>query len=101
NIIYDRIDTASIPGRVTLNTDAAATAQQVMQLPVTQAALTPGIPGAALPANSATDDAASAQPDNKPLNLPPATVGPYSLRLAAAHGDASAQFEVAVRLAEG
>jgi localization factor PodJL len=33
--------------------------------------------------------------------LPPATVGPFSLRLAAAQGDASAQFEVASRLAEG
>lgn len=35
------------------------------------------------------------------LNLPPATVGPLSLRLAAAKGDPSAQFEVAARLAEG
>lgn len=33
--------------------------------------------------------------------LPPATVGPFSMRLAAAQGDASAQFEVASRLAEG
>jgi localization factor PodJL len=37
----------------------------------------------------------------KGLDLPPATVGPLSLRLAAANGDASAQFEVAARLAEG
>jgi localization factor PodJL len=35
------------------------------------------------------------------LELPPATVGPLSLRLAAAQGDASAEFEVASRLAEG
>lgn len=35
------------------------------------------------------------------LNLPPATVGPLSLRLAAAKGDPSAQFEVGARLAEG
>lgn len=35
------------------------------------------------------------------LDLPPATVGPMSLRLAAAGGDASAEFEVAARLAEG
>jgi localization factor PodJL len=35
------------------------------------------------------------------LNLPPATVGPLSLRLAAANGDVSAEFEVAVRIAEG
>jgi localization factor PodJL len=33
--------------------------------------------------------------------LPPVTVGPYSLRLAAAKGDAAAQFEVASRIAEG
>lgn len=35
------------------------------------------------------------------LDLPPATVGPLSLRLAAAKGDPSAQFEVAARLAGG
>ncbi|MDX2287412.1 MAG: hypothetical protein NW217_01140 [Hyphomicrobiaceae bacterium] len=35
------------------------------------------------------------------LQLPPASVGPLSLRLAAAKGDASAQFEVGARLAEG
>ncbi len=33
--------------------------------------------------------------------LPPATVGPLSLRIAAAKGDPSAQFEVGARLAEG
>ena len=35
------------------------------------------------------------------LDLPPATVGPLSLRLAAAKGDPSAEFEVGARLAEG
>lgn len=35
------------------------------------------------------------------LDMPPANVGPLSLRLAAANGDASAQFEVGARLAEG
>lgn len=35
------------------------------------------------------------------LTLPPATVGPMSLRVAAANGDASAEFEVGARLAEG
>lgn len=35
------------------------------------------------------------------LELPPATVGPLSLRLAAAKGDPSAEFEVGARLAEG
>jgi len=36
-----------------------------------------------------------------PLDLPPATVGPLSMRIAAAKGDPSAEFEVASRLAEG
>ncbi len=35
------------------------------------------------------------------LQLPPATVGPLSMRIAAAKGDPSAEFEVATRLAEG
>lgn len=35
------------------------------------------------------------------LDLPPLTVGPLSLRLAAAKGDPSAEFEVGARLAEG
>ncbi len=38
---------------------------------------------------------------SSPPRLPPAMVGPYSLRLAAAQGDAAAQFEVAARIAEG
>ncbi len=43
-----------------------------------------------------------AQADGKTvLELPPALVGPLSLRLAAAKGDPSAQFEVAARFAEG
>jgi localization factor PodJL len=36
-----------------------------------------------------------------PLDMPAATVGPLSLRLAAANGDPSAEFEVGARLAEG
>lgn len=36
-----------------------------------------------------------------PLDLPVASVGPLSLRLAAANGDPSAEFEVGARLAEG
>ena len=49
-------------------------------------------------ANVAADEVAPATDGTK---LPPATVGPFSLRLAAGKGDASAQFEVASRLAEG
>lgn len=48
-------------------------------------------------AREPTDDTGRASA----LDLPPATVGPLSLRLAAANGDASAEFEVAARLAEG
>jgi localization factor PodJL len=35
------------------------------------------------------------------LDLPPATIGPLSLRLAAANGDSSAEFEVGARFAAG
>lgn len=35
------------------------------------------------------------------LEMPPATVGPYSLRLAAAKGDPSAEFEVGSRFSQG
>jgi localization factor PodJL len=35
------------------------------------------------------------------LEMPPLTIGPQSLRVAAAKGDASAQFDVAARFAEG
>jgi len=38
---------------------------------------------------------------SRALDLPPATVGPLSLRLAAAKGDPSAEFEVGARMAEG
>lgn len=38
---------------------------------------------------------------SRSLDLPPATVGPFSLRIAAAKGDPSAEFQVASRLAEG
>ncbi len=52
-------------------------------------------PGAISSQAKTTDARASA------LDLPPVTVGPLSLRLAAAKGDASAEFEAASRLAEG
>lgn len=45
--------------------------------------------------------AAPAEARSSALVLPPVTVGPLSLRLAAAKGDASAEFEAASRLAEG
>ncbi|MBU2583669.1 MAG: sel1 repeat family protein [Alphaproteobacteria bacterium] len=56
-------------------------------------------PSTGSPAAGATSIARGG--DGNHLNLPPATVGPLSLRLAAAKGDPSAQFEVAARLAGG
>ncbi len=53
------------------------------------------------PAALTSDAPADATARPRALDLPPATVGPLSLRLAAAKGDPSAQFEVAARLAEG
>ncbi len=68
------------------------------------AAMTSSAAPSAIPAGLQLDgdEPAAAQPDSKTmLELPPALVGPLSLRLAAAKGDPSAQFEVAARFAEG
>ncbi len=68
-----------------------------------------GNPPAAVPA-ALHPDASTAAPSAaeavapraaKLLDLPPAAVGPLSLRLAAANGNPSAEFEVGARLAEG
>ncbi len=45
--------------------------------------------------------ATAAQGTSSALDLPPVTVGPLSLRLAAGKGDPSAEFEAGSRLAEG
>jgi len=66
-------------------------------------ALLPDVNGrisAAYPAPD-LDPAGEAETSHVPRDLPPATVGPMSLRVAAANGDPSAEFEVAARLAEG
>jgi localization factor PodJL len=112
-----QVDTASLPDGITMQDNdasgqqlAQASEQQRMaylsgQLGAAAAKVTPaalmeertenGNGGAV----TATD--ADFTPANDGTKLPPATVGPFSLRLAAAKGDASAQFEVASRLAEG
>ena len=68
-------------------------------------ALTPAaVKISATPADVETAAAMAADMDEQPrtaLGLPPATVGPLSLRLAAGNGDPSAEFEVASRLMEG
>jgi localization factor PodJL len=57
--------------------------------------------GATLSENGMTSVAKSNMSQSSALDMPPATVGPLSLRLAAANGDPSAEFEVGARLAEG
>lgn len=61
----------------------------------TPAALIPGSADRTLAAPSAGAGA------TQPPSLPPAAIGPLSLRIAAANGDPSAEFEVAGRFAEG
>ncbi|WP_041320741.1 tetratricopeptide repeat protein [Hyphomicrobium denitrificans] len=68
------------------------------------------VPASMVPTEAETEGV-SAPDNNAPVpseasrgahfDLPAATVGPLSLRLAAANGDASAEFEVGARLAEG
>lgn len=58
-------------------------------------------PSVAATVDAMTGSAATGGASTSALDLPPATVGPLSLRLAAANGDKSAEFEVGARLAEG
>ncbi len=102
------IDTASLPDGIAMQeahasgpqlaqmSDQARMAYLSGQLGIAAAKATP----ASLMQDQIVRPGANAD-EPGPANLPPATVGPYSLRLAAAQGDASAQFEVASRLAEG
>ena len=55
---------------------------------------------AAIPSQQAATPSAPRPEAAAALELPPALIGPNSLRTAAANGDASAQFEVASRFAE-
>lgn len=57
--------------------------------------------GALMPSASAATGVKNGNMANTALDLPPASVGPLSLRMAAANGDPSAEFEVGARLAEG
>jgi localization factor PodJL len=68
------------------------------------------VPASMVPTEGETTGATDAEHDDvtpngvsrsMPLDMPAATVGPLSLRLAAAHGDPSAEFEVGARFAEG
>jgi localization factor PodJL len=76
---------------------AAANAEDVAKLQATPASLSV----AAMPGQSVVVPMSAGSNSFGQNALPPATVGPLSLRLAAANGDASAAFEVGARLAEG
>lgn len=65
----------------------------------TKISLHPG--SATVFAPNASAGAGSQAVSSQALNMPPALIGPLSLRLAAAKGDPSAEFEVAARFAEG
>jgi localization factor PodJL len=112
-----QVDTASLPDGITMQ-DNDASGQQLAQASEQQrmaylsgqlgAAAAKVTPAALMEEHvlnrnggAATATDADFTPANDGTKLPPATVGPFSLRLAAANGDASAQFEVASRLAEG
>lgn len=111
NAVGAPIDTASLPDGIALqNADVGPSGAQVAQfneqarmahlsgqVGIAAAHATP----AALMQDQLLRESGVDTADSGAVTLPPATVGPYSLRLAAAQGDVSAQFEVASRLAEG
>jgi localization factor PodJL len=83
-----------------VSTQLGQAAQENPALLATPVALIPdGAPGQT--GQGVTSVAKSAMSQSSALDLPPATVGPLSLRMAAANGDPSAEFEVGARLAEG
>lgn len=91
--------TALIPD----NSDLARARQQrnlaslASQLAAVQANA-PAVPASLIPDSSASLQQSEPLP---PSELPPAFIGPISLRTAAQKGDPSAEFEVAARFAEG
>lgn len=81
------------PGRAMMTTGATRQAGAMSTTPplMSAALMKEGV-------QAREDDQSSPFGGTDANRLPPATVGPFSLRLAAAQGDASAQFEVANRL---
>ena len=115
DIAYAPVDTASLPDGITMQSNDA-TAEQIVQhqqqarmaylsgqLGVAAAKATPAalMEEQVLRMNGAPARTDDLEVGGNASRLPPPTVGPFSLRMAAAQGDASAQFEVASRLAEG
>lgn len=88
-----RISTSALPMGILVQDDAMDSSP-MPAYPTTKVAATIGEIVPAAPTVSGNSSRSA-------LDLPPATVGPLSLRMAAAAGDVSAEFEVASRLAEG
>ncbi len=112
SVAGSRVETAALPDGITMEPDAEpAAGRLVTRHKDGRTSVVSGGPGvSATPAslmqerllreNGVDTGSIEGQVDGDKA-LPPATVGPYSLRLAAAQGQPSAQFEVASRLAEG
>jgi localization factor PodJL len=81
--------------------DAVAKARNPTVVPASMIPTEGEITGADAPAHGDGIVAPNNVSRSTPLDMPAATVGPLSLRLAAANGDPSAEFEVGARLAEG
>lgn len=87
---------AAISGRLG---DAAARDNNAALVPASMVPTEAETEGTSAPANNGPMPSDTSR--SMRFDLPVATVGPLSLRLAAANGDASAEFEVGARLAEG
>ncbi len=111
---YDRVDTAALPDGITTEPDAEpAAGRLVTHHKDGRTSVVSGGPGVSatpealmqervLRMNGVETGSIDAKADGqKPMALPPAMVGPFSLRLAAVQGKPSAQYEVGTRLAEG
>ncbi len=103
NMVKSQYTTPSAVSGVLLQESAPADVPAPTIVNPARGMATTAMPISATPADLPTGptEAVDTEQPRSALDLPPATVGPLSLRLAAARGDKSAQFEVASRLAEG
>lgn len=76
-----------------------AAARMVNSVP-TPLSLAPRLPAAEPASHSPAKSPSASKSTSSQLDMPPAAIGPLSLRLAAANGDASAEFNVGARFAE-
>ena len=90
-----RAHLANLSAQTAHNAARSATVEAAVVTPAPEQIVT-----AAVPTRQAIAPSAPRTEANPSLELPPALIGPNSLRISAANGDASAQFEVAARFAE-